>query len=87
MILLLPPLWPLLLILAWRIWNYRRSIGDDLNASMRYATFVVIGKLPQMLGQIQFYWNAFSGQQSKLIEYKSQPNNFADIHKDILLSR
>lgn len=35
-----------------------------------HAVFLVVGKFPEMLGQLKFLAQRFSGQQSRLIEYK-----------------
>jgi len=66
-----PILWPLHLYLAWKIRRYRLSLGDPAIQASRYAFFVTLGKLPQMLGQLQFYVNLWLGRKSKLIEYKA----------------
>jgi hypothetical protein len=35
-----------------------------------FAVFCVLAKLPLMLGQMRFVWNAWAGKRSGLIEYK-----------------
>jgi len=34
------------------------------------AFFLVLGKFPEMLGQIEFFWRLYNGRQGQLIEYK-----------------
>lgn len=34
------------------------------------AFFLVLGKFPEMIGQIKFLWQLYSGKQARLIEYK-----------------
>ncbi len=50
--------------------NYRRRgmIGLD---SLKIAMLTLLGKWPQMLGQIAWYRDRFLGRQAALIEYKS----------------
>ena len=47
----------------------RPRIGDAKNA-FTYSFFVVLAKLPEVVGQLKYRWSAISGQQRKLIEYK-----------------
>jgi len=35
-----------------------------------WAFFLVLGKFPEMLGQLRFWWNRFSNRTNTLIEYK-----------------
>lgn len=53
-------------LLGWRIYKWRRSIGDSAEASRLYSFFCVLGKFPQLEGQARF----FATRESKLIEYK-----------------
>lgn len=58
------PLW-------WRVRNYRmREHGDDADDASLYATYCVLGKLPQFVGTVQFHANRLRGRRSALIEYK-----------------
>jgi hypothetical protein len=34
------------------------------------AAFLVLGKFPEMLGQVKFMWDRAFGNRSRLIEYK-----------------
>ncbi len=54
-------------ILGWRIYRWRRRIGDPLRDSVVYALFTIIGKWANLVGQLRF-WRT---RESKLIEYKS----------------
>ena len=46
--------------------NGQHSHGEN----WRRAVFLVLGKFPEMLGQIQFLRDRFLRVQSRLIEYK-----------------
>jgi GT2 family glycosyltransferase len=50
-----------------RLWRRARHA---VPASGWYATFLVLGKLPEMLGQLKFVLGRLRGQRSGLIEYK-----------------
>ena len=52
--------------LAWRIYRWRRTFGDNAKRSAQYAVFTIIGKFAQLSGQAQF----FARRESRLIEYK-----------------
>ena len=52
--------------LAWRIYKWRRTIGDDKRAARLYSFYCVLGKFPQFEGQLRF----LATRESKLIEYK-----------------
>ena len=52
---------------AYRIYKYRRGFHEETHDDARlYATYCVIGKFPQMVGQLKF----LSKRESALIEYK-----------------
>lgn len=57
--------------LMWRIYRYRRSQGDSPSHAWFYAWFCVLGKFPQVLGQLKYWQNRWLGRQSVLIEYKA----------------
>ncbi len=57
----------LYVVLAWRIYRWRRGIGDPMRHSVIYAIFTVIGKWANLVGQLRF-WRT---RESKLIEYKN----------------
>lgn len=51
--------------------NFRiETCSDEPRNAALYATYCVIGKLPQAIGILQFYSNRVRGRQSQLIEYK-----------------
>lgn len=54
-------------VLGWRIYRWRRGIGDPVRDSAVYSIFTVIGKWANLVGQVRF-WRT---RESKLIEYKS----------------
>ncbi len=70
--LLEPVLLGLLLIYPVQMWRIYRRANPQWTPYERklYAVFCVLAKLPLMLGQMKFCWNAMAGQKSKLIEYK-----------------
>ncbi len=39
----------------------------------QYALFCVLGKFPEMIGQVKFHGNRLRGRQTTLIEYKGPP--------------
>lgn len=50
---------------------YPLQIGRlALRADFSWAFFTVLGKFPEAIGALQFYWNRLRGGKSKIIEYK-----------------
>jgi len=47
----------------------RRNPNQGKN-SWIIAFFLVLGKFPEMIGQVKFFWRLYSGKQGQLIEYK-----------------
>lgn len=65
----------LLLLLGYplqvlRIFQYACAQGRPLKAASVYAFFCVIGKFPNVIGQLKFHFNRLQARQSILIEYK-----------------
>ncbi|MFT5082505.1 MAG: glycosyltransferase involved in cell wall biosynthesis [Lentisphaeria bacterium] len=59
-------------LLAWRVYQYRRSaFEDDSRSATIYAFLVAVSKFPQAVGQLQFAISQLRGKQATLIEYKS----------------
>jgi GT2 family glycosyltransferase len=58
--------------LPWRgARRYRMTVcGDAPREASLYATYCMIGKLPQAVGMLQFHSNRLRGRPSQLIEYK-----------------
>lgn len=57
--------------LQWaRIALRRRAGGDDLRHAGMYATLCIVGKFPECLGAVRYWWNRARGRESRLIEYK-----------------
>ncbi len=56
--------------LFWRIYQEARRRGMDASTARAYAFFTAVGKVPQALGQLKYWWNALRGEKSTLIEYK-----------------
>ncbi len=66
--LLLGSLYPCLLArVAWA----RRGRGDPWRSAWLYSAFCVLGKWPQLQGQLRFFWGARRGRAPRLVEYKS----------------
>lgn len=51
---------------AWRIASANGASGHAL----LHATFTVLGKFPELTGQLQFLWHQLTRRQAGLIEYK-----------------
>ena len=67
--------WILLLLLGYlliiyKIYGYMLTTGLSTKDSLAYAISCVIGKFPQMQGQLQFYLCKLRGKRQSLIEYK-----------------
>jgi GT2 family glycosyltransferase len=58
----LPAAWPLWPALWWRVYRRRPDAA--------HATFVVLGKLPHLQGQLQFWLDRAQGRRRAIIEYK-----------------
>lgn len=72
---LLGALWPpagLLLCMAYPAQIMRLALRGKHSARLNWvrASFLVLGKFPEMLGQIKFMYLHITGQQSYLIEHK-----------------
>jgi GT2 family glycosyltransferase len=68
--------WSLLILAAYlvlwlRVVSYGRRRGWGTPSSIIYALFVVLGKFPQLLGQLKFFLLRALGRKSRLIEYKT----------------
>ncbi|PSN11979.1 glycosyl transferase [filamentous cyanobacterium CCT1] len=61
------------LVLAWRIYKYRRGQGDLPGHARTYAFFCTLSKFPQALGQGRYWLNRWRNKPATLIEYKSAP--------------
>lgn len=57
------------LLLGYRIYAYKRRENPSGQAAL-YAASCVIGKFPNLLGQLKFHSNRLLGRSSRLIEYK-----------------
>ncbi|ACK73638.1 glycosyl transferase family 2 [Gloeothece citriformis PCC 7424] len=71
--------WSLILLaayplLTYRIYKSKYKQGLSSQDALLYAIFCLIGKFPQLQGQIQFHVNRLLGKQNRLIEYKLSPN-------------
>lgn len=64
--------WALALLAAYplqvaRLWQ---NLRPAVPAPAWYATFLVLGKLPEVQGQLKYVWDRVRGHSSGLIEYK-----------------
>lgn len=58
--------------MALKIARYRmRAMGDPFGHALLYGVFIMLGKLPSVLGQIKYYLNRLRGRQTRIIEYKT----------------
>jgi hypothetical protein len=61
-------------LLAWRVAGHERKRGRLPRDARLQGFFVMLGKLPQAIGQTKYCWNRMIGRRSKLIEYKGAQN-------------
>lgn len=54
-----------------RIARYRRNHGDNPSHARLYASFCMLSKPAQALGQLQYWLTRWRGKQATLIEYKT----------------
>ncbi|MGQ0442753.1 MAG: glycosyltransferase, partial [Methylophilaceae bacterium] len=59
----------LYVILGWRIYRFRRNLGDNLSDAFLYTRFLILGKFANGLGLLKFYLNRLK-QRYEIIEYK-----------------
>jgi len=64
-------LWGGYLVLAWKIYRYRRRFNDTPRAAASYAFFTVLGKFAQLKGLLLYYINRWRGRKTAIIEYKT----------------
>ena len=57
--------------LIWRVYQYRRTLGDLAAHARLYACFCVISKMPQAIGQFKFWLNYWQKKPAIIIEYKA----------------
>ena len=70
--------WSLLLtglyvLLGWRIYRHMPRRGFGLSDARLYASFCVLAKFPQLVGQVRFHVGRWRGSHPHLIEYKDVP--------------
>jgi len=61
-----------LILLAYPLQIIRLGLRDASHGNKAWimAFFNVLGKLPEVIGQINFFWQLYTGKQGRLIEYK-----------------
>lgn len=57
----------------WGSYRQRRRQGDPPRHALLYASFVMLGKLPESLGILTYWSNRLRGRYSPLMEYKAPP--------------
>ncbi len=57
-------------LLLGRIYKRMRRRGYSAGDAFCYAGFCVLGKFPQVLGQMQYWWRRLTASPAVLIEYK-----------------
>jgi glycosyltransferase involved in cell wall biosynthesis len=57
-------------VLVWRVYRYRRALGDSASDARLYAIFCILGKFPEAIGQIKYWLTRLQGKPATLIEYK-----------------
>jgi exopolysaccharide biosynthesis WecB/TagA/CpsF family protein len=58
-------------LMGYKIYRYLKKTGLSSRLARLYAFFCIIGKFPQVQGQLQFLLNKLFRKQAKLIEYNS----------------
>ncbi len=58
-------------VLFFKIARSRRRRGDDPRTARLFARFCVLGKFPQMIGQLTYWRNRLFRRRAGLIEYKA----------------
>ena len=56
-----------------RGYRYGRSRGWSPREARLSAVFCLLGKLPELVGSIQFYWRRLLRRSMTVIEYKGDP--------------
>ncbi len=67
--------WGLLLLflygwLWFRVWRWRRGMGDQPRHASIYAVFVVLGKIAEAWGVLRLLLSLVTGGESRYVEYK-----------------
>lgn len=57
-------------LMTYKIYRYMKGTGLSPGDAALYAGSCVLGKFPNVVGQMQFYRNRLFGKTSQLIEYK-----------------
>ncbi len=60
-------------VMTYRIVQYLKRSGLEQKDALPYALSCVFGKFPQAQGALRFYWGRAFKQQSRLIEYNTNP--------------
>lgn len=58
-------------LVVYRIYHYMQQKGFKSQDTALYALFCMLGKFPQVQGQIQFHLGRLLGRRSNLVEYKT----------------
>ncbi len=67
---------------AMRVYGYRRQRGDSQRHALLYAFFCILGKWPQLIGQIRYKLQKWRAQPSAIIEYKeTKPTPLSELQE------
>jgi GT2 family glycosyltransferase len=58
------------LLLYWKVYQYRLNRGDSKADARLYAGFCIFGKIPESIGQVNYWLTKLRGKPATLIEYK-----------------
>ncbi len=58
-------------LLIYKIYRYQKQQGYNFQQAWWYSWFCVLGKFPQLLGQLRFHQLRLLGKQADLVEYKT----------------
>jgi GT2 family glycosyltransferase len=69
-------------VLMWKIYRYRLGRGDKAADARLYAFFCVVAKLPEAIGQVNYWLTRWQGKPATLIEYKQPTSPLVPSIKD-----
>lgn len=65
-------MWGLLVFMIYPLQIAKLAMRDNFFTGKSWvkAFFLVLGKFPEMMGQLKFFWGLYRGRRGRLIEYK-----------------
>jgi glycosyltransferase involved in cell wall biosynthesis len=70
-------------LLAARIYRWRRRFDDPPRDALLYTAFCILAKVPQCVGILRYLWRQLFGKRHTLIEYKSGAEKSSSKSADI----